>query len=1495
MRYEKLIAAAAAFAMLGTAATGFAAPPFDQALTEKLPVLETALEMPQPPGAEESAPAETTAPDTAGNPAVTTAPAESALPQTSAEPEESAPLEETEQPAETEQPEATEAPETAGPEEMVQLAADTVPTVKVGEYDISDSIALYDKFNYSDPQYITDELLFGQWDPDTQSWVPQENKLVIMNSLPYARENDKPLIDYGYDPELAKVEAAVKECEGNYTKPKALLLQYYRNKFKSFNKDVTVNGTDVQTARANALAYNFVIKEFTAIDLFDVTAEKKFYEFDVTDQIASIISGTGTKKFCFVMNALELDGKKASFYSRESEYTPYMTLSLTDGTTQTFYPEADATIKGGGNKGKSFPSEQELCVQERSNAKVENDNSSQRALIRFDFSSIAQGTRVVSAAFGICGWTDKTDAPKRIFLGSTTNVTWAENGLTWTNSNFTNNISFDSQAGMIADVFKDNYYALGNASSVLAARYLYDFDEIYAYHGIRYMLQYHKNIDTRAYAYNDFLSKGVNGLELANSIYAFIGSEYMTPQNFAMLLKSVYCNTEWIMEGWNSNSAALNSNHATYYNRGFAALITLFPEFYKANDPLQDDPNYSGLYYGGRGGWIPSLQRRVLYKAKEVSFPDGAGKEVSGGYNMEAYANTVAVLQFATEAEMPDILPEEYYDMMAVAALYFMHGMSPGYRDWNVGNSYGYGSQFINRPVIKQIIDGLAMLLKAEKDKTSEQYKKRKEQYDQLMYAYTDGKDGTMPEFESILYPMARKVVMRDGWDKNAVGATMGIANGGIHAHFDDLSIVIAAYGRYLLADPGKVDYVENEPYKCWLNSTRAHNTIEINDISQRSGFWSNWEVAKGPSGENLVFPFRNDHGLILANNVSADAVQEPENAAYKAILDEKNYTRDNLEKLYDFDDQLAVEANPSAKTRNFQGRFLESEMNQTFDYVKGETYNNIGVKYKDDGNVLGGGVKEYSAADNAHNRSMLFIKSESVPSFYIVTDYVAPVNGNSQENKYSQAWHFTNDAGITMDPSTKTVKTHYNDVNLAVVPVMGEEIETEASLADGWYHTTANVPAKYVTYVKKASQPTTFNTMLLPMNTGEDYDVQTAMLKLDGLSEADASAFTFSMRDTQHGKNVNGTYYNLHDTAAKQSRQVGDYTTDARMLYMDQKDGYETTAILADGTSVQDKNGRYLVKSKENITHLGVEWRGTGLYLSTSQTDPDGAEYVDLSQLTVLNQRNTARVYLNEKQIDHQSKNGYIYFGDEPIIDDGEVVPTPSATPVPTKRPSGHGGGGGGSVPNPTIPAKTETPSQTSEPGVTQKPADPELEGINPAFAGELKDHWGKKEIASLVRDGVVNGVSDSSLGLVQPVTRAEFSAMLVRALELETVGYQGEFPDVSGGAWYADAMATVKQYGILEGDAEGNASPDTVITREQMAKTAVLALEKAKDIKPGDTPGPAFTDAGQISGWAAPYVAAAQSLGIMNGVEDGAFAPQAEVPREQAMVLVYRLREKE
>lgn len=50
-------------------------------------------------------------------------------------------------------------------------------------------------------------------------------------------------------------------------------------------------------------------------------------------------------------------------------------------------------------------------------------------------------------------------------------------------------------------------------------------------------------------------------------------------------------------------------------------------------------------------------------------------------------------------------------------------------------------------------------------------------------------------------------------------------------------------------------------------------------------------------------------------------------------------------------------------------------------------------------------------------------------------------------------------------------------------------------------------------------------------------------------------------------------------------------------------------------------------------------------------------------------------------------------------------------------------------------------------------------------------------------------------------------------------------------------------------------------------------------------------FTDAETISDWARPAVAQAKELGLLNGMENGAFAPKENTLREQAIVAVYRL----
>ena len=133
----------------------------------------------------------------------------------------------------------------------------------------------------------------------------------------------------------------------------------------------------------------------------------------------------------------------------------------------------------------------------------------------------------------------------------------------------------------------------------------------------------------------------------------------------------------------------------------------------------------------------------------------------------------------------------------------------------------------------------------------------------------------------------------------------------------------------------------------------------------------------------------------------------------------------------------------------------------------------------------------------------------------------------------------------------------------------------------------------------------------------------------------------------------------------------------------------------------------------------------------------------------------------------------------------------------------------------------------------------------------------------------------------------------MIVRAADYELPAYNGEFADVSDSDWYAGYLAAAYDNGIIEGDDNGNANPRQKLTREEMAKIMVSLYEQ---LSGSETAGGSadFADTGDISSWAVPYVAAAQELGLINGMEDGTFMPKQYALREQAIVVLYRMLEK-
>ncbi|WP_252891188.1 S-layer homology domain-containing protein [Thermoclostridium stercorarium] len=72
--------------------------------------------------------------------------------------------------------------------------------------------------------------------------------------------------------------------------------------------------------------------------------------------------------------------------------------------------------------------------------------------------------------------------------------------------------------------------------------------------------------------------------------------------------------------------------------------------------------------------------------------------------------------------------------------------------------------------------------------------------------------------------------------------------------------------------------------------------------------------------------------------------------------------------------------------------------------------------------------------------------------------------------------------------------------------------------------------------------------------------------------------------------------------------------------------------------------------------------------------------------------------------------------------------------------------------------------------------------------------------------------------------ITRAEFAALIVRALNIPRQAVENRFIDIKD-QWFADAVLRANAAGIVRGDANGYYLPDSMITREEMAAIIVRA----------------------------------------------------------------------
>lgn len=159
---------------------------------------------------------------------------------------------------------------------------------------------------------------------------------------------------------------------------------------------------------------------------------------------------------------------------------------------------------------------------------------------------------------------------------------------------------------------------------------------------------------------------------------------------------------------------------------------------------------------------------------------------------------------------------------------------------------------------------------------------------------------------------------------------------------------------------------------------------------------------------------------------------------------------------------------------------------------------------------------------------------------------------------------------------------------------------------------------------------------------------------------------------------------------------------------------------------------------------------------------------------------------------------------------------------------------------------------------------------------------NWAHSYIQWLIKKKAVSGYPDGTFRPDNPITRAEFSAIVAKALGIPLDGSK-VFKDTKR-HWAKAYISALANRGYINGYADGSFRPDDLITRAEMVKVICKAGSLTSS-----TNKQSFSD---ISGhWAKTYILIASSNNITSGYPNGKFRPNTICLRADAAACMYRL----
>ena len=181
-----------------------------------------------------------------------------------------------------------------------------------------------------------------------------------------------------------------------------------------------------------------------------------------------------------------------------------------------------------------------------------------------------------------------------------------------------------------------------------------------------------------------------------------------------------------------------------------------------------------------------------------------------------------------------------------------------------------------------------------------------------------------------------------------------------------------------------------------------------------------------------------------------------------------------------------------------------------------------------------------------------------------------------------------------------------------------------------------------------------------------------------------------------------------------------------------------------------------------------------------------------------------------------------------------------------------------------------------------------------NPVDFVDVEGHWAQDAVNDIASRKVINGYADGTFAPDGNITRAEFAAIIIRALGLPEITGGSSFGDVATNDWYCGSIETAVNYGLITGYSDGTFCPNDEITREQAMTIIVRAMSITgldTRVTAGGSSFDNFTDGSDVSDYAREGVLASLDTGIITGRGNSTLAPNDTITRAEVAVIARRL----